>query len=287
MHPSSHTLCLLFLYFAPIWAQLTNVNALGCETARAIVSACVGLTPALASATAFYQGAPCYCYVRTAWAPSIFDNAHTRCYSWISSVSPQAIASETARIGGPIPSSPCKQAGNLLGAPSTATETELIISQTTDPNYQACQTAQMALERCASLTPGFTTITDIKSQASCLCYSGLVWNPSRYDSVVVNCLKYLSTGSPSQYSALVNRPGGFTTTPCAMAGDVRAGVTPGPGGTTPFPTPTQTTTTTFSSTTSSFLPVSNIGGDGKNLSDGSKSMLFVCAMLGVYMAGLV
>ncbi|KAK4168362.1 hypothetical protein QBC43DRAFT_330896 [Cladorrhinum sp. PSN259] len=283
MAPRFCTLFVLFLLqTGNILAQVTDINALGCATAAAIVSACASLSPQLSTATAFAQLAPCYCYSSLAWAPSIFDNAHTRCYSWLSSVSPQAVASETSRLGGPIASSPCGQAGNIRGATTTATEQSIVNSRTTDVNYQACLTIQGAANQCASLTPGFQSITEPKSQASCFCYSGLVWNPGLYDGLWGSCLSYLSTGSPSQYSALVNRPGGITTSPCALAGDIRAGVTPTPGDSTSFSTPTRTSSTTSTSTSG---PGSNAaGGGGRDLRRSSGTWMAVgFVVFGAYM----
>lgn len=268
----------LLLQLRPVLAQITESNALGCATANAIISICHSISPALSTATAFYLSAPCLCYSSSAWAPSIFDNAHTRCYSYLSTASPQYVASATSVLGGPIPSAPCSQVGNLLQASTTATETSLFISQTTDVNYQACNVVQNAARYCQSMTPAFSTMTDPKEQASCLCYSGFLWKPTLFDNAWGSCLKFYSTGAVSQYTALANRPGGITSAPCALAGDVRAGATTADS--TPMATPTQTGATATSPTSNS-VPAPNEarGQDGLR-----KNALLVTGglMIGLY-----
>ncbi|OAP58485.1 hypothetical protein AYL99_07575 [Fonsecaea erecta] len=55
--------------------------------------------------------------------------------------------------------------------------------------------------------------------ASCLCYSGSVYQPSIYDGAIETCLAYLSTASPPLYTSLAGS--GQTGSPCASVGDVR------------------------------------------------------------------
>ncbi|KAK3998226.1 hypothetical protein QBC44DRAFT_386593 [Cladorrhinum sp. PSN332] len=247
--------------------EVTDPNLLGCVTANAIVSICYRATPSLSTATAFHQSASCVCYYSAAYAPAIFDDAHSRCFSYMSTASPQYVASITS-VGGPVPSKPCGRAGNILSAPSTITDTSLFFSQTTDVNFQACQTVGNVVAMCASLTPGFSTITDPKSQASCLCYSGIVWKPTAFDNAWSSCVRYYSTGLPQQYSSLSNGPGGLTSTPCAVAGDVRAGVAA-----------TRTSTTTTAAPTSSLA--STATGDRGDLRRASAWMLTGCMVVSV------
>lgn len=61
------------------------------------------------------------------------------------------------------------------------------------------------------------------SQASCVCYSSSVWQPSVFDNALDTCLVHLSTASPAQFSSI----GGniIPTNPCALEGDIVAGST--------------------------------------------------------------
>lgn len=220
---SLHLLLALIVSSFPHFAcsQSTDRNVLGCVTANLIVSICHSLTPSLRTATAFTQSAPCLCYSSSAWAPGIFDAAHSLCYSYLSTASPAYVASATSINRGPIPSTPCRLAGNVLLATTTATDTSLFLSQTTDVNYMACTSVQNALSNCEILSPGFASLTDPKTQASCICYSGLVWKPTLFDNAWKSCLTFYSTAATAQFSAVT--AAGLTSTPCALAGDVRAG----------------------------------------------------------------
>ncbi|KAL6251063.1 hypothetical protein RBB50_001271 [Rhinocladiella similis] len=95
-----------------------------------------------------------------------------------------------------------------------------------DPGSTSCDLWLSMESSCTAATPSFLDLPFIQ-EASCLCYSGTVWQPSTFDNAFQNCLNHLSTASPSQWSAM----GGSTsliTTPCAKAGNVVA--TPPPGG---------------------------------------------------------
>ena len=61
-----------------------------------------------------------------------------------------------------------------------------------------CSMLSSLLNSCSSLSPGFYTMDPTK-QAPCLCYSSNFWNPTSFDSAVLNCGVFVSTASPSIY----------------------------------------------------------------------------------------
>jgi hypothetical protein len=205
-------------------AQVTDKNVQACNICGALSSYCVSVSPELAKATTFAPSAPCLCYVSTAWAPDVWDNYLASCYSYYSTASPALVASVTSLNHGPLPTDPCRRAGNVLGATKTLTDTELSISSPTDPGIIACNTVNGILSNCERVSPGFATLTDTNRIASCMCYSGLAWKPSVFDDAWGTCLRFYSTAAPSAYFSLT-ASGIVVTTPCARAGDVRAGST--------------------------------------------------------------
>jgi hypothetical protein len=132
----------------------------------------------------------------------------------------------TPSIQGPPDTTPCHQVGNILSSsqftgPVTALYQPMSTPSITDINESACATLNVAAGCCDSITPGFSTITDFRVQASCYCYSGLVWDPSAYDAQWGSCVKYISTASPSLYSEV--SAGGapvLTSTPCAAVSGI-------------------------------------------------------------------
>jgi hypothetical protein len=95
----------------------------------------------------------------------------------------------------------------------------LLPRQNSDPGSTSCDAWLSIEDSCTAQTSNFVNL-DFTVQASCLCYSSTVWQPSVFDNDFDTCLEYLSTASPSAYSAL----GGNTlpTNPCALAGNVVA-----------------------------------------------------------------
>ena len=86
-----------------------------------------------------------------------------------------------------------------------------------DPGSTSCD-AWLSLEAsCAATTPNFLSLP-FTEEASCVCYSGTVWQPTVYDNYLKTCLSYLSTASQSQFSALSGT--GLPTSPCAEVGNV-------------------------------------------------------------------
>lgn len=133
---------------------------------------------------------------------------------------------------------PCEEAGNVLGlsrATDTAPQTVLGIfsvltatmtSATTataplNLNGLACQTISAAEAYCNSNTPGFSTLTDFRSEAPCYCYSGLVYKPSYFDIQWGSCMRYLSASATAELSRIASTGAPvLTSTPCAAVGDV-------------------------------------------------------------------
>jgi hypothetical protein len=88
---------------------------------------------------------------------------------------------------------------------------------TADPGSTSCD-AWLSIEAsCTAATPNFLSLA-FTQEASCLCYSGTVWQPTVYDNYFETCLSHLSTASPSEYSAIGGAA--LPTSPCAEAGNV-------------------------------------------------------------------
>lgn len=213
-----------------------NPNADACRTLDGIVSACERLTPGFTAFTNFNFQAPCLCYASTYWFPNGYDGWIQSCYLGFKTYNPAAYSSATATNGGEFIMTPCHKVGNILSSSEyTGPVTELVTSllgpkvtsspkpsSITNPYEMACVSLNGANSYCLSLTPDLSTVTDFRYRASCFCYSGLVWNPSYFDKVWASCVQFISTASPSYYSAAAS--GGalvLTSTPCAAVGDVR------------------------------------------------------------------
>lgn len=95
----------------------------------------------------------------------------------------------------------------------------LLPRQNSDPGSTSCDPWLSIEASCTAQTSNFVNLA-FSVQASCLCYSGTVWQPSIFDDDWDTCLQHLSTASPTAYSAL----GGDTlpTNPCVVAGNVVA-----------------------------------------------------------------
>ena len=112
----------------------------------------------------------------------------------------------------------------------------LLPRRNSDPGSTSCEPWLSIEDSCTAQTSNFVSLA-FTVQASCLCYSGAVWQPSVFDNDFDTCIQHLSTASPSAYSAL----GGDTlpTDPCAQAGNVVANTA---GGSASLTTPTPTAT---------------------------------------------
>lgn len=95
----------------------------------------------------------------------------------------------------------------------------LLPRQNSDPGSTSCDPWLSIESSCAVATSQFVSL-DFTVQASCLCYSGSVWQPSTFDNEFDTCLQHLSTASPSEYSVLGGNS--LPTNPCALAGNVVA-----------------------------------------------------------------
>lgn len=88
-----------------------------------------------------------------------------------------------------------------------------------DPGSTSCDLWFNMEASCTVATPDFLSM-DFTQEASCLCYSGNVWQPSVFDNAFQTCFIHLSTASPSQFTAMGGTD--LITTPCIKAGDVIA-----------------------------------------------------------------
>ena len=91
--------------------------------------------------------------------------------------------------------------------------------QSADSGITSCDAWFNMEESCTVATPSFLDLTSTAQVASCLCYSGTVWQPSVFDSAFGVCLRHFSTASPAEYSYL---GGAAMESFCVQAGDVRA-----------------------------------------------------------------
>lgn len=98
-------------------------------------------------------------------------------------------------------------------------------SASADPGSTSCDLWLSIESSCTAATPNFLDLP-FTQEASCLCYSGTVWQPSTFDNAFQKCLSHMSTASPSQWSAMGGTA--LITTPCVKAGNVAA--TPPPSG---------------------------------------------------------
>jgi hypothetical protein len=98
----------------------------------------------------------------------------------------------------------------------------LLPRQNSDPGSTSCDPWLSIEDSCTAQTPNFLSLA-FTVQASCLCYSGTVWQPSVYDNDFDTCLQHLSTASPAAYSSI----GGdaLPTAPCVLVGNVAGGAT--------------------------------------------------------------
>lgn len=84
----------------------------------------------------------------------------------------------------------------------------------TDPQQIACQTAVDIVQACESAVPGFDNLDDSEI-ASCLCYSGSVWQPQSFDQPWSSCINWASTADASDLAVWTTLRG-F----CSRVGDV-------------------------------------------------------------------
>ncbi|EPE34164.1 hypothetical protein GLAREA_07177 [Glarea lozoyensis ATCC 20868] len=204
-----------------------NGNAAACRTVSSVIAACERLTPGFTSFTNFNFQAPCLCYASTYWFPNGYDGWIQSCDAGWQTGNPSAYAVATSSNGGPLVTTPCHKVGNILNSaeftgPVTALVRSVPPPSITNPGEAACATLVGAAAYCNSQSPGFSTLTDFRSQASCYCYSALVFNPTTYDSLWPACVRFLSTASPALYTQFsANGAPVLTTSPCASVGDVR------------------------------------------------------------------
>jgi hypothetical protein len=99
-----------------------------------------------------------------------------------------------------------------------------LLGRQTDSGITSCAPWISIIDPCTAATPSFQSLP-FSVEASCLCYSSGLWQPSVYDSAFDECLAYLSTASPAFYSSIGG--GTLPTDPCQQAGNVIASVSGG------------------------------------------------------------
>jgi hypothetical protein len=207
---------LLLLGSVRVQGQSSMTNE-ACLSQASMVLSCEFATPGIATQDVSHQG-ECLCYSASTWIPDLYDSNVAACYEYLSTANQLPASSSN----GPIITTFCRHLGNILSATATdsASSTSLAaISMTNDPNFQACQFIANDYDNCAPYTSDFSNLP-WSVQASCMCYSGLAFQPSMFDVHWQSCLKFQSTAQPEFYSSTIaasNFPG---TTPCAKVGDV-------------------------------------------------------------------
>lgn len=111
---------------------------------------------------------------------------------------------------------------SILAATITAPPRPLLPRQSADAGSTSCDLWLNIEASCTSATPNFVNLA-FSSQASCVCYSSSVWQPSVFDNALDTCLSYLSTASPAQFSSISGNS--IPTNPCALEGNILAGST--------------------------------------------------------------
>ncbi|KAH7369924.1 hypothetical protein BKA65DRAFT_8522 [Rhexocercosporidium sp. MPI-PUGE-AT-0058] len=183
---------------------------LACSYIRGIVNACASGISNFAQLP-FTSAASCLCYESTVWNPDNYDQAFRTCDYYIETESPVDYATLTAVAGGPLPTAPCRDAGNVRNYPEK------------DPNLLACSQIGNVVAGCAATYPGFIATAAFVDQAPCLCYRN--GDPSsyigpQYDTIAASCLVYYSKASPVAYSsALASNGGKVPDPPCQAVKD--------------------------------------------------------------------
>jgi hypothetical protein len=255
----SHFLALSLSILIPLTSSQGDQNALACSLIQDKYTACAAAIPGFITVSPQSQAA-CLCYSSSVWIADAYDSYWTSCLAEYSTANPDALASARAAAGGTLVTAPCRSAGNVLTLPEGTPSIPI-----TNPSYAACATLESKELSCASAIPGYASMS-FSDQASCVCYSGRVWEPQSFDDLWGSCVGFLSTETAfaSAYSAILSAQGGaaIPTDPCQNEGDVLAGTTsssptstpaspaaiPSSGATTTTDTETQTSPATTSET---------------------------------------
>ena len=227
----------------------------GCQLVGEALAICCSLTPDFPDLSASEQ-APCLCYSRSIWNPSLFDNAVESCASYASTSIPSAYA-PMAKLEGF-----CSRVGNsnylaTLPRVSATTTSAAITSTSATFSDPACGLVSSAIDACTQLTPGFSRM-NATDQALCLCYvSTSYWEPSRFDNAASTCAQVAQTAASYlylQYSKLegfCSGVGNILSRPSVVASTT----------TNPHNTPQDSKTNGYTTTTEASRVATNTGGD--------------------------
>lgn len=203
---SSTKIALLALLPTVISQGASSTGAAACAYINGFQSSCAGGNPDF-TLLPFTSQASCLCYYSTAWNPDNYDSAFTTCISHIKTALPSDYFKITSFNGGPLPTAPCRGAGNVRHY------SELKI----DDNLVACNNIAALADNCSSKYPsGFALNSPFQSRAPCLCYRNADPNSyigPIYDSSAFSCFKYYSTADPVVYSSLLKLNGGNLPSP--------------------------------------------------------------------------
>lgn len=232
-----------------------------------------GFSNACASAYSDFQLLPfatqasCLCYSSTAWVPDNYDQAFTSCGNYLETAFPADYASITSVGGGPLPTAPCRDAGNVRSI------TEV------DDNQLACSQIQNVVAGCSATYSGFDGNAPFVSNAPCFCYRD--GDPNSYigpiyDSSVAKCWDYISTADSAVYNSAKASNGGqipqslcqsvkalptsssskvVTTSTAPTPGNSPSPIVQDPTTTTPIPKQTPVVDVETSSESSSDIPL--------------------------------
>ncbi len=193
-----------------LYPRKSGPNSASCKALTSFEAACASATPGFLTLDPAKQYS-CLCFTSSTFAPSVYQNYHDGCLSYLSTASPALYSS----IGGhDLPPDYCVSASQALA--------------TTAAYVAACSSWDSLVSSCAALTPSFTHLS-FSRQARCLCHVSS--STYAYDGYFASCLQYFSLVEPRQWS----QAGGqnAVTTPCAAArGHLGSpNPTPGPKGT--------------------------------------------------------
>ena len=207
----------------------SDLNYSACRSVDAVSAYCQSATPGFSDYSSFSLRAPCLCYESATWKPQIYDNIVSSCFDYYRTKDPSfisSISSSRSRAGlvGSLPTTPCSSAGNSFPGATKSANTPLITTGPSaalsryDLNLVGCSLITAFSSYCAADVIGFSSLPFSK-QASCICYSGISWDPGYYDGLVSSCWHYISTKSTSLYSSYAGGSG-ILFAPCEVVGDV-------------------------------------------------------------------
>jgi hypothetical protein len=224
-------MALIYFYFYLLEALLVNASlhkaitqrdVASCTAVDNIINSCISPTSNFLSIDT-KEWASCLCYSSTAWIPNVFDNAILTCENYLQTFDPaqystiEILENFGSRVGRvELQTAPSSAAATTTAPPYGAPTTAAINPESAGT---ACLAEADIITSCESATPGFSNLVP-SQQASCMCYTGAVWNPNGFDGLVQTCGDFARTADTSDYKNMAP----FEDF-CTSIGNVRQGAT--------------------------------------------------------------